>query len=39
LHTVKWKGRSSDNGSLPPGIYLCRITAGSKAHTLKISLQ
>jgi hypothetical protein len=38
LHAVTWTGRTDHGDKMQAGIYLCRIAAGSKSRTLKISL-
>ncbi|MEN8224919.1 MAG: FlgD immunoglobulin-like domain containing protein [Bacteroidota bacterium] len=37
-HSLQWNGHSTTGKQLPPGIYLCRISAGNNPLILKISL-
>ena len=37
-HAVTWDGAGTRGRALPPGVYFCRLEAGSRAVTRKILL-
>ena len=38
-HTITWNGNDNQGSHVSPGIYLCRMTAGNKAKSIRMILQ
>jgi len=37
-HSVSWNGQDHNGRNLPSGVYLCRLTAGDKQRTRRVTL-
>ena len=37
-HDVAWNGHDAHGRPLPPGVYLCRLDAGGKTATRRLTL-